>query len=32
MKIDEWLDEVNEQDEVIGQRRRSEIHQSNLRH
>ena len=32
VKVDEWLDEVNEQDEVIGRRRRSEIHQSNLRH
>ena len=32
MKVDEWLDEVNEQDEVIGRRRRSEIHQLNLRH
>ncbi len=32
VNVDEWLDEVNEQDEVQGRKRRSEIHRLNLRH
>ncbi len=30
--MEEWFDEVNGQDEVIGQRRRSEVHQLGLLH
>jgi len=32
LKTDEWLDEVNEHDEVLGPRRRSDIHRLKLRH